>query len=191
MDKQVLFLCPHNAAKSVMASAYFNKRANDEGVAATAFSAGTEPDEAVAPHVAALLDKEGYRSAVLEPKKVTPADLEKADLVISIGCDLNDLPPTGKNVTTWDDVPTPSQDLEGACEGLRLERMTLWQSCGLSFPKPKGREESAAFVSGALVSVLAGCQPSTPSAFCPTPSPQRPTGSTKTRHRRPRCSSTA
>ncbi len=113
MAKLVLFLCPHNAAKSVMATAYFNKRVSDEQVAATSFSAGTEPDEAVAPQVTALLDKEGYDGAA-KPRKVTPTDLEQADLVVSIGCDLNDLPPTNKLVTLWNDVPMPSRDLEGA-----------------------------------------------------------------------------
>ncbi len=122
MDKHILFLCPHNAAKSVMATAYFNKRARDEGVGARAFSAGTEPDEKVAPQVVALLNREGYDGMVdgtvggtaHKPRKVSRADVEKADHIVSIGCEPSRLPRTDKNVSQWDDVPMPSQDLDGA-----------------------------------------------------------------------------
>ena len=113
MSQRLLFLCPHNAAKSVMAAAYFDRRAGDVGLEARAFSAGTEPDEEVAPHVATLLTKEGY-NAGHEPRKVSREDLERADRIISLGCALDDLPRTDKEVIRWDEVPPPSQDLEGA-----------------------------------------------------------------------------
>lgn len=32
MKQAVLFLCPHNAAKSVMAAAYFNQFAHEKGL---------------------------------------------------------------------------------------------------------------------------------------------------------------
>ena len=113
MATHILFLCPHNAAKSVMATAYFNSRARELEVEARAFSAGTEPDENTAPHVAALLDKEGY-SVRHKPRKVSRADFEKASRVVSIGCALNDVPLADKDVIQWDDVTPPSQDLEEA-----------------------------------------------------------------------------
>ncbi|MBZ0305562.1 MAG: hypothetical protein K8I82_05795 [Anaerolineae bacterium] len=51
--KTILFLCPHHAAKSVLAEAYFNRAMSGTDFQAT--SAGTEPDEAVMPSVAELL----------------------------------------------------------------------------------------------------------------------------------------
>lgn len=117
MVQQILFLCPHNAAKSVLATAYFNKRAGEVGLEARAVSAGTDPDEQVAPHVAVLLAEEGYDGAGHKPSRVTRADLEKADRIVSIGCALSDLSQTeqaDKNVTQWEDVPPPSRDLAGA-----------------------------------------------------------------------------
>jgi hypothetical protein len=42
----VLFLCPHGAAQSVLASAYF-QRAPEGGLNVRVDSAGTEPDEQV------------------------------------------------------------------------------------------------------------------------------------------------
>ena len=41
----VLFMCPHGAAKSLMASAYFQKLAKERGLNVRVDSAGTEPDE--------------------------------------------------------------------------------------------------------------------------------------------------
>ena len=40
--RTILFLCPHNAAKSVVAAAYFDQLARDRGLAYRAASAGTE-----------------------------------------------------------------------------------------------------------------------------------------------------
>ncbi len=113
MTRRILFLCPHNAAKSVMAATHFNRRASDLELEARAFSAGTEPDEEVAPRVAALLKEEGY-DAAHKPRKVTRADFERAVRIISIGCTLGDLPQTAKEVVQWDEVPPPSQDLDSA-----------------------------------------------------------------------------
>ena len=106
--KQVLFLCLHNAAKSVMASEYFNRRTVDLGLQARAFSAGTQPDEVTAPEVIALLDAEGFYGGSHKPRKVSSDDVQKADLVVSIGCDVHDLPPSETKVLAWNDVPMPS-----------------------------------------------------------------------------------
>ena len=89
----VLFLCPHGAAKSVLASAYFQRVANERGLNVRVESAGTDPDPTVAPAIAAHLKKNGYEVPVATPRRVTAADMAAADVVISIGCDVKDLPP--------------------------------------------------------------------------------------------------
>ena len=40
----VLFMCPHGAAKSVLASAYFQREAKARGLKVIVESAGTDPD---------------------------------------------------------------------------------------------------------------------------------------------------
>lgn len=45
----VLFMCPHGAAKSVLASAYFERLATERGLNVRVESAGTDPDPTVAP----------------------------------------------------------------------------------------------------------------------------------------------
>jgi arsenate reductase (thioredoxin) len=115
----VLFLCPHGAAKSVLASAYFARLAKERGLNVRVESAGTEPDAQVSPAIAAHLSKSGFAVPVSKPRRVTPADLEAADVVISIGCDLKDLPRPRGRLVNWDDVPGPSEDFGGADAAIR------------------------------------------------------------------------
>ena len=58
-DRTVLFLCPHNAAKSVIAGAYCERLAGERGVILRATSAGADPDPGVSPGVAGALLAEG------------------------------------------------------------------------------------------------------------------------------------
>ena len=51
----VLFMCPHGAAKSVLASAYFERYAKERGLNVRVCVSRPDPDEAVAPAVAAHL----------------------------------------------------------------------------------------------------------------------------------------
>src|SRR5688572_320371 len=88
----ILFMCPHGAAKSVLASAYFQREAKARGLNVHVVSAGTDPDALVSPAVASHLKKNGYEVPVAKPRRVTADDMEQADVVISIGCDLKDLP---------------------------------------------------------------------------------------------------
>ena len=42
--KHVLFMCPHGAGKSVLASAYFERLAREKGLNVRVDARGTEPD---------------------------------------------------------------------------------------------------------------------------------------------------
>src|SRR5262245_14191731 len=118
MTQNVLFLCPHNAAKSVFAVAYFNQLAQQAGLALVADSAGTEPDEHVSPLVASMLSAEGFDVSAHQPRRVTAAELESAERVISIGCTPDELDTTAA-VEYWDDVPMVSQNPEGSRDAIR------------------------------------------------------------------------
>jgi protein-tyrosine-phosphatase len=109
--RTILFLCPHNAAKSVLAAAYFEQLARERGLDYRAASAGTSPDAAPSPAVVAMLREEGIDVAGHRPRRLTTADLTNAYRVISLGCDLDDLDGGNSRVDRWDDVPPASQDL--------------------------------------------------------------------------------
>jgi arsenate reductase (thioredoxin) len=119
--QQVLFMCPHGAAKSVLASAYFERLAKERGLNVRVLSAGTEPDAAVAPAVAAHLQRQGLTTSTTTPRKATADDMAQADLVISLGCDLSGLPAPRGTLVRWDDVPAPSADFAKADEAIRAK----------------------------------------------------------------------
>ncbi|HET7218620.1 MAG TPA: hypothetical protein VFJ02_11260 [Vicinamibacterales bacterium] len=121
----VLFMCPHGAAKSVLASAYFQRLARERGLNVRVITAGTEPDPEIAPKVAAHLKKQGYELPVTKPRRVAADDLAAADVVVSIGCSLEGLPPARAPVRQWDDVPAPSEDFNGADEKIRERVIAL------------------------------------------------------------------
>jgi protein-tyrosine-phosphatase len=117
--QHVLFMCPHGAAKSVLASAYFERLAKERGLNVRVQSAGTEPDAAIAPAVAAHLQRQGYTTPTTPPRKATAQDLAHADLVISLGCDLAGLPRPRGTLLQWDDIPSPSAEFDRADQAIR------------------------------------------------------------------------
>jgi protein-tyrosine-phosphatase len=121
----ILFLCPHNAAKSALAAAYAQTLAKQQGLNIMIDTAGTEPDAHVAVAVSNFLKQEGLAEATT-PRKVTPQDIASANYIISMGCDLNDLPLQGKAVEQWNDVPPVSQDLLVAWQNIKDKVETLF-----------------------------------------------------------------
>ena len=115
---RVLFLCPHGAAKSVLASTYSKRRAAERGLRVRVDAAGTEPDAQISPKVAELLRSKGYEPPTSAPRKVTADDVTGADLVISLGCDLKAYPVKPETLRQWD-VPGPGEDLAGSDAAIR------------------------------------------------------------------------
>jgi arsenate reductase len=82
----VLFLCPHNALRSVIAAALLNQLADGK---ARGISAGTEPDERVNERTVTVLREVGIELPDEKPGKVTPEQIQQADRVVSLGCPLS------------------------------------------------------------------------------------------------------
>jgi arsenate reductase len=115
---RVLFLCPHGAAKSVMGAAYFQRLAADRGLRVQVDARGTEPDPAVSPAVAQLLRDQGYAVPVETPQAVTAADTAAADIVVSMGCQLDGFPGPRRTLRHWA-VPGPGENLPASSEAIR------------------------------------------------------------------------
>lgn len=80
----VLFLCKHNASRSLMAEAILNKIGGDRFVA---YSAGIEPSPSAHPFTLAVLKEEGFDITGLTPKSVNQflqSDSPNIDLVIGL-----------------------------------------------------------------------------------------------------------
>jgi arsenate reductase len=80
---RVLFVCLHNAGRSQMSEALFERAA--AGVH-EARSAGTEPGRRVHPVVIEAMEERGVDLAGRTPRKLTTVDAEWADVVVTMGC---------------------------------------------------------------------------------------------------------
>lgn len=117
----VLFVCLHGSAKSVIATEYLRRRANEVGRLVETWSAGLEPDAELPSTVVAGLLADGYDVSGRVPIAVTARDLERADLVVSFGCDLGELAnrtPLQSAIVRWDDVPAVSDGYAAAREDI-------------------------------------------------------------------------
>lgn len=119
VKQTILFICPHHAAKSVIAEAYFNQQARVLALPFRATSAGTEPDATVSPVVVALLAQAGIDVARHQPRQVTPTDLQTAVRIISMGCTPRELSLAPEQVELWNDVPAVSEAPEQAQDAIR------------------------------------------------------------------------
>ena len=133
----ILFMCPHGAAKSVLASAYFQRLARERGLNVHVASAGTEPDAAVSTAVAAHLKGQGYSVPLAKPRKVAPEEVAVADVVISIGCELGALPQPRGRLVRWDEVPALSEGFTAADEAIRKRANDLVEELVRSMPRTK------------------------------------------------------
>jgi arsenate reductase len=80
----VIFACIHNAGRSQMAAAWFNKLANPDE--ARAVSAGTDPGTRVHPEVLAAMKEVGVDLSNQTPQKLTDDLARAADMLITMGC---------------------------------------------------------------------------------------------------------
>jgi arsenate reductase (thioredoxin) len=80
---RVLFVCLHNAGRSQMSEALFEREA---GGRHEARSAGTTPGPRVHPEVVEVMDELGIDLARRVPRKLSQADAEWADVVVTMGC---------------------------------------------------------------------------------------------------------
>ena len=128
-SRSVLFVCLHGAAKSVLAAADFARLAAQRGLDMTADSAGTEPDPEIAPGVVAALRAEGLDLGQQRPRRVTAADIARADRVVTFGCELGEAMPATVPVERWDDVPAVSANLPLARAAIRRHLDRLLDEC--------------------------------------------------------------
>ena len=80
----VLFACVHNAGRSQMAAAIFNRLADP--AKARALSAGTKPGKAVHPEVTEVLREIGLDVSAATPRLLTGELGRQASLLITMGC---------------------------------------------------------------------------------------------------------
>jgi arsenate reductase (thioredoxin) len=109
MDKvpaalHVLFVCLHNAGRSQMSQALFERTAAGRHQSR---SAGTTPAERVHPEVAAVMAELGIDLSQRKPQLLTRELAEWADLVVTMGCGDQCPVVPGTRYVDWD-LPDPA-----------------------------------------------------------------------------------
>jgi arsenate reductase len=125
---RVLFVCLHNAGRSQMSQALFERAAHGGHTAA---SAGTTPAERVHPEVVEAMRELGIDLADRAPKRLTLEAAEEADVVVTMGCGDECPYVPGKRYIDWDlrdpkglpldEVRAIRDDIAGRIEQLMAE----------------------------------------------------------------------
>jgi arsenate reductase (thioredoxin) len=103
MMASVLFVCLHNAGRSQMALALFERAA---GGRHRADSAGTTPAERLHPEVIEVMNEVGIDVSARRPQRLTHDLAERADVVVTMGCGDECPYIPGKRYLDWD-LPDP------------------------------------------------------------------------------------
>jgi protein-tyrosine-phosphatase len=124
----VLFVCLHNAGRSQMSRALFERAA---GGRHTADSAGTTPGERVHPEVVEAMGELGVDVSGRVPQLLTRELAERADVVVTMGCGDECPYIPGRRYVDWDlpdpkgrpldDVRAIRDDIAGRVEALARE----------------------------------------------------------------------
>lgn len=81
--KYVLFVCTHNAGRSQIAQAFFNRHTPDD---IRAESAGNRPGDVIWSEVVEVMAERGFDLSAHRPKKLTPEMQLHADWAVTLAC---------------------------------------------------------------------------------------------------------
>ena len=109
--RNIVFVCEHGAALSVVSAAYFNKIARDQHLNWHAVARGVTPQENLSVAAAAGLKKDGVATEVAKPQAVTQDDLDHADYVVTFLPLPNSLI-VKSPIEGWEDVQWNSSEYE-------------------------------------------------------------------------------
>ena len=126
----VLFVCLHNAGRSQISQALFERAADGRHTAESAGSVA-DPDGRVHPEVVDVMRDAGIDLSDRRPRRLTRELAERADVVVTMGCGDSCPYIPGKRYIDWD-LPDPKglpvdevrairDDIAGRVEGLLRE----------------------------------------------------------------------
>ena len=105
----ILFVCVHNAGRSQMAAAFAEEMSHG---AVTVLSAGSEPADTINPAVVEAMDEVGLDLRARMPRLLKDEAVQKADVVITMGCgDACPIYP-GKRYEDWELTDPAGQPVE-------------------------------------------------------------------------------
>lgn len=111
-QNSILFVCVENAGRSQMARAFAEKYGLDSE------SAGTVPSSKVNPLVVQVMKEKGIDISKNVPKKLTAEMVERASLVVTMGCSVAEVCPRPmlakmqKKLVDWNLIDPKGKSLE-------------------------------------------------------------------------------
>jgi protein-tyrosine-phosphatase len=129
----VLFLCTHNAGRSLAAKVLLDHYAAGQ---VDIRSAGSDPASDLNPSVVALLQERGLDPSREFPKVLTEADALESDVIITMGCGDECPVYLGKRYLDWDlddpaglaveEVRPIVEEIDARVQGLLCELANSW-----------------------------------------------------------------
>jgi protein-tyrosine-phosphatase len=115
----VIFICEHGAAKSVIAREYFNKLAAERGLAMRAIARGADPQADLSVSTARGLQADGLSPGLAAPRPLTASELRSSARIVAFDCEQPTMKPLKAMDACWDDVPIVSDDYARARDAIR------------------------------------------------------------------------
>lgn len=106
VKQQILFICEHGAARSAIASAYFNKIADSLKLNYKSIFRGTVPDSALTKATQLGLTKDNFKINNWKPQLLNNKDLKKSKKIITFDCKTLSI----DEFENWDGIPAISID---------------------------------------------------------------------------------
>jgi protein-tyrosine-phosphatase len=120
-NKNIIFVCEHGAAKSIVASAYFNKLAAEIELDIRSIARGTHPDAELGPKAVEGLANDGLSPTESIPQKLSLADVKSAQHIVTF-CELPKELQDKTATEIWKDVPDISDGYEPSRDAI-VERV--------------------------------------------------------------------
>ena len=130
---KVIFACVHNAGRSQMAAAFFNRFADP--ARAHAVSAGTDPDVRVHPEVLGMMREVGIDLSDARPQKLTEDLARDAHLLVTMGCGDKCPYVPGLQIDDWplpDPKGRPLDEVRVIRDDIRARVAALLRTTGLA-----------------------------------------------------------
>jgi arsenate reductase len=102
---RVVFVCEHGSVKSLVATVYFNRRAQERGLAYVALARGVAPDPVVPSTVRDGLRNDGFDVSAFHPRQFRASDAKQASLVVSFDQDVAKIIGAPVHYSRWDGLP--------------------------------------------------------------------------------------
>ena len=128
-SRPVVFICEHGSVKSLIATEWFNRLAQERGLSVRAVSTGVTPDAAVPPGIVEALRNDGFDVRAFTPQRFDAATLSGAPRIVAMGLKRDVLPVTPSAlVETWDGIPPATEQYAAARDAMKARIEALLKS---------------------------------------------------------------